>query len=523
MKNISIRILSVLLLSVFCFSGCAKQSKNTSTDGPDEVISEGKTTQKVASDYLGLAYYANEKVNPILSQSKINNSLCQLLYEGLFVINEKFQAENLLCQSWSSEDGRKFTFIIKQGITFWSGKPLTAEDVCYTLNLAGKDEKSIYKKQMEQVSSIKQTGTYTFTLTLNSVNYDFIKLLDIPIFRKGTEEDEFSDGTGPYEPQADGDDTVLSVFGNWHGETKPSAYKKIGLISVTHTDAVLTSFETGDVSMASIERIGTQAQSVKGALDAYKVPTTNLHYLGFNLSEAPFKQPLVRQALSELLDRKTLCSNQLQGYATPAVIPVNPQPSDYNAEKVFNKTDAVDKLKQAGITDTDGDGKLEYQNDRGKKQDFAFTVLVNEENEFKVSVLNRYAEDLASVGIQMTVDPVTYDDFQKKLVKKDFDLYYGETIMTSDFNLSPLLAVGGALNYGGVTDFDELITSVRSYQDGTEKTTAQKALYKTFVSSMPIVPIGFEQQQVITRNNLADRINPAPFNIFYQIEKWKRK
>lgn len=33
-----------------------------------------------------------------------------------------------------------------------------------------------------------------------------------------------------------------------------------------------------------------------------------------------------------------------------------------------------------------------------------------------------------------------------------FDLYYGEVRLTADWNLAPLLATGGRLNYGGWSD-----------------------------------------------------------------------
>ncbi len=525
MRKISYKLLCVLISAALLLPGCASQTEPSADDDPGQAILNQNTSKSVQvdSDYMGLAYYANEKINPVLSQSKINHSLCQLLYEGMFVLDQNFQPQNLLCQSWSSQNGQRFDFVLRQGIRFWSGQELTAEDVCYTLRQAKSQEDSVYKKRLEQVESIQKTGTYTLTITLSAVNYDFVSMLDIPIFRKGTEGEQFCDGTGPYQPQANEDQLQLIAFSGWHEENKPQAYPTINLVSVNRTDAVMSSFETGDISMTPLDRLGTEGQSVKGALDVYKAPTTDMHFLVFNQSKALFQQPLVRQALSQLLDRKTLCANQLQDYATPALVPVNPQPQGYDAENAYQVKEALAKLEQAGIQDVDGDGVLEYKNEKKQNVNFSFTVLVNQENEYKVVLLNRYAEDLAAAGIRMQVDAVNYEEYERKLASRSFDMAYCETILTPDFNVTPLLAAGGALNYGGAAGLESQIAAARAYPAGDQQTAAKKALYDSFLENMPILVIGFEEQQIITRSKLAKGIDPAPFDIFYGIENWTKK
>ena len=520
MKKISYKLLCVILAVTFLLAGCQQQADSTTKDDPGKAILDQNTntSAKVDSDYMGLAYYANENINPVTTQSKVNYNLCQLLYEGMFVLDNSFQPQNLLCQSWSSQNGQRFDFTLRQGVKFWSGKELTAEDVCYSLKLAKTS--ALYQKRLAQAASIQQTGTYTLTITLSAVNYDFVSMLDIPVFRKGTESQTFADGTGPYQPQVTGDTTKLTVFSGWHEEQKPQAYPIIDLISVSRTDALLSSFETGDVSMTPLDRLGTAGQSVKGALDVYKTPTTDMHFLVFNQNRPVFQNPLVRQALSELLDRKTLCSNQLQDYATPSVLPVNPQPEGYALD--YSVKDAAAKLKEAGIADTDGDNVLEYKNEKKRTVHFRFTVLVNQENEYKVALLNRYAEDLKAAGIQMQVEAVPYAEYEKRLASRSFDMAYCETILTPDFNLTPLLAAGGALNYGGTTGLESLMAAARAYPAGEQQTAAKKALYDGFLKTMPVLVIGCEQQQTITRNHLAEGIDPIPTTIFHGIENWTK-
>lgn len=60
----------------------------------------------------------------------------------------------------------------------------------------------------------------------------------------------------------------------------------------------------------------------------------------------------------------------------------------------------------------------------------------------------------------------------------DFDLYYGECKLTADWDLSPLLSPGGALNYGGVRDtqLETLLTAFRTASEGEGRQTAAREL-----------------------------------------------
>lgn len=53
-----------------------------------------------------------------------------------------------------------------------------------------------------------------------------------------------------------------------------------------------------------------------------------LHYIGLNYNNSQFTNAKVRQALSMAISRQGLCATQLQDYADPAVLPINPQPAD---------------------------------------------------------------------------------------------------------------------------------------------------------------------------------------------------
>ena len=155
---------------------------------------------KVSDAYFGLAWYQNGTLNPVLDNTDINRVLCEALYEGLFEVTNNFTAENVLCESYEG-DGETFTFTLREGVTFWSGAPLTAADVAASLEAARTNEASPYYNRLTEVSSIRAVGTNRVRIELTSPNVNFPRLLDIPIYREGSADSgSFADGTGPYQP-----------------------------------------------------------------------------------------------------------------------------------------------------------------------------------------------------------------------------------------------------------------------------------------------------------------------------------
>mgnify|MGYP000467811598 CR=1 FL=1 len=193
-----------------------------------------------------------------------------------------------------------------------------------------ENESSPYHNRLTEVSSIETVTKRMVRITLASPNVNFPKLLDIPIYRAGTtDEGEFAEGTGPYKPVQNGAAWTLEANENWHGGFL-GTIRHITLVKMTRADAADTSFRTGDVSIMRSARIAPDDQNIAftGEVDTVPVSSAMLHYIGLNYNNSQFANAKVRQALSMAISRQGLCATQLQDYADPAVLPINPQPAD---------------------------------------------------------------------------------------------------------------------------------------------------------------------------------------------------
>jgi peptide/nickel transport system substrate-binding protein len=56
------------------------------------------------------------------------------IFAGLVQFDEQFQPRPYLAKKWEvSPDGKTYTFYLEEGATFHDGKPITSEDVAFSL------------------------------------------------------------------------------------------------------------------------------------------------------------------------------------------------------------------------------------------------------------------------------------------------------------------------------------------------------------------------------------------------------
>lgn len=193
---------------------------------------------------------------------------------------------------------------------------------------------------------------------------------------------------------------------------------------------------------------GTDSIPVSGSAGCIDADTTVLQYIGINTSVKGLDDAAFRRCLSLGLNRQSLISGLLSGHAKAAQFPISPVSGLYPAE--LHTTYSATAFSEA----------LAACESRPTR---TLRLLVNEENSFKLSVAREIAASFSAAGIDMTVTALPWADYTAALAAGSFDLYYGEVRLTADWNLAPLLATGGRLNYGGWSDArcDQLLEAAR--------------------------------------------------------------
>ena len=287
------------------------------------------------------------------------------LFEGLVKFNQKGEVVPALAKSWEvSKDGKVYTFNLHKGVKFHNGRPFTAADVKYTLDLARDPENKtkVHKEYYEGISDVKAVNNDTVEITLNAVNSMFLYDLargDSVILAKDMQPEMKTNpvGTGPFkfEEWIKGDHVTLVKFDDYYRSGTPYLDKVIFKFIDT-APARNAALMAGDIDV--IGYIASPETAVEFEKDArFKIHngvTTGDVIMSTNNSKEPFNDVRVRQAMAYAIDRKAIIEGAMFGYGTPIgshMSPINPCYVDLTWMYLYEPEKSKRLLAEAGYPD----------------------------------------------------------------------------------------------------------------------------------------------------------------------------
>jgi peptide/nickel transport system substrate-binding protein len=143
-----------------------------------------------------------DSLDPARATHTGDYSRMYMFYSGLTEFDADFHTRNGLAEKIESDDFIKWTVDLQPGIHFHDGKPLSADDVVYSLMRHKAPETgSKAKAIVDTISSVKAVGPLKVEIVLMEPNVDLPTLLAVPhlvIIANGTKDFTKANGTGPY-------------------------------------------------------------------------------------------------------------------------------------------------------------------------------------------------------------------------------------------------------------------------------------------------------------------------------------
>lgn len=531
-------------------SSSASEEASASSGGdlpadPDAELPQEEDEQEEQPFTLG--YYTGVSFNPYYCENTANQAIISLLFDPLVELDEGFSVQPCLATSVTckvssasdeedeedgnasdtgdgeeNEDGEAqedeeetkektydtvttVTIKLRTDVTFKDGTKLDADDVVYSLNQA-RSEGSIYYARLSRVKSVKAEDSSTVVLKVNGSNASFDRLLDIPIVKEGTGKDDLPTGTGAYRLRYDGD-TPSYLEANdswWREETMP--LETIPLCAAEDSDYLLYGFGSGTISLVTTDLTGTTSLSYHGNFQVADYATTVMLFLGCNTKKGACATQKVRSAIYYALDRDTLVSKMLSGHGEATSLPISPSAADYDA--ALAETLSQDREKAADLLD-------------GSYTGGSLTLIVNSDSSFKVSIAQEIADELEGLGMDVTVETLSWSDFKEAVADGDYDLYLGEVQLTADFGLDAFLEADGDQNPRGYSNSDltDLYTAFCK-SSGEARQEAAEALYTELADQAPFIPICFKCYSALYQWNTLTSLTPTQHNLFYQFSGW---
>lgn len=515
-----ITALITALIMAAALSGCG----STTASDPFDVIpasTGGKdvTRAEAADKVFSLNCNMDYSFNPLIATNHSNQLVCSLVYENMMELDDNFVAQdNLLKDGTSNEDATSWTFLIADDHTFHDGTPVTGKDLRYSLERAINSDRFRGRFASYQGSNY---DTERFYVNLGIGDAQFEKLLNIPVVPYGSMDEKKPLGSGPY--MYNEDETALVAYEGYVGaETLPLDI--IYLKQYSDAESIISAFEDGIIDVVTNDPSSYTNLGYASTNEIHTFPTTNYHYVMFNQESTMGKYSGFRMAMLYAFDRANFADNLMHDNAVASSVPMYPTCADYPTEYAnslaYNLETCKVVLENAGIKDYDDDGVMEYMS--GSAQDIDVIFIVCSDSSAKTGVARRFAEDMASIGLKVTVQELTWDNYLLALEEGNFDMYYGEVKLRNNFDITELLEVDSDLNFSRSKDaaYETYINAYLGASD-MQRTALFQAMCEYINGTGAMISIGFEKQQLIVHRGVIKGLETNIGNPLYHFANWE--
>ena len=559
----------ILAACLLLLSGCGSKTAEASTPEPSFGIqvstaepamdSAVESPVSVSSGTFSMPYNGSYGWNPYACRSLENHAVMQMIYQGLFTLNQSFEAEPVLCQDYSvSDDGMTYTLTL-QNAWFSNGDSLTAYDVTYSL--AQAQESELYAERFTNVTGFEALNDNTVLIYLSRPNDRLPCLLNFPIIPSNASPDGAPAGTGPFVRNGD----VLTLDQNWWQGAENVHFKTVTLCSSSSAEDTRDNFEMDNVDLVYNDPQSATAATFHCDYELWNSPNTVMQYIGFNMITGMCSSMDIRTAIIRAIDRADIAESVYHNFADPTALPVPAISSMYDAELARNYEYDADaafaqlqnssmfylpdndprmidgpgaqrtrQTAQSADDTTEGStledeealldeeeaapNAADAQDDPVQESAIVYNELVMivlSGNTNRVTAAKQAASDLEDVGFTVTVKALTENEFLNALNAGNYDLYYADVCLRPDMDLRPLLSSGGDLNYGGIPEDSTLSDLLDS---ALENSGNHYDLYQHVMDQGYLCPILFENNAVFTSRGVFTGLTPAPGNLIYHIE-----
>lgn len=437
-------------------------------------------------------------LNPLNIRSSLDGYLSLKLFQSLLSFDYKtletvpILAEKLPEINYLESGKVEVHYKIRQNAKWDNGKPITADDIAFTLKIiknpyssnigaysfyeliedieyeTGSREFSIiFSKQyiLNEITSgdfavlpsfVYDTNNYLQEFTVKQLSSKNAGFSDSEIDKLKEFNENFNSmdfrsnkdfikGSGPYQLQewVSGQQIVLSRKKNWWGDEMDS----VNTLFLNNADLLIYEIIKDnttamvalrnhqidvmrDVSPTDIEEWAENKRLLE-EFNIFSPDQIGYHYIGLNQTHSILKNIKIRKAIRMSINVDKIIKAVMGGYATKINGPV------LDFFKYHNDTletfeylpkKAIEILKKEGWSDRDKNGILEKEIN-GKTTELSLDYLYYSDNDSRKYTALIIQEDLKKVGIHLNLIPLEWGNFLNRLKNQQFDLFYGSKIL----------------------------------------------------------------------------------------------
>jgi len=291
-------------------------------------------TTTIEDNVLNLYGIDPYSLDPAVVGDATSISYVAHIFSGLVRLDESLEPVPDIAQGWDvSDDGRTYTFYLRDNVYFHDGRQVKAEDFKYSWERACHPAtgsqmaatylgdivgaKEVLAGESEEISGVQVVNEYTLRVTIDEAKSYFLsKLTYVTSFVVDRANVESGDdwwrqpnGTGPFKLKQWDENSllVLERNENYYGISVSLDSAEFHLWA----GVPMNLYEMGQIDvalagLAYIDKVTDEAGDFYKELSVF--PELSLTYIGFNCQKPPFDNASIRRAFSMAIDKDKLVS-----------------------------------------------------------------------------------------------------------------------------------------------------------------------------------------------------------------------
>ena len=519
-------LLVLILLISFVLISCDEAAP------PDKTNIAIENEEPVEGGTISISSMEPGSLNPLLNSSKSYSDISKLIFQGLAEYNANLKITPVLAQSWSFEEGSsKFVIKLKNNVLWSDGESFTADDVKFSLDTIKTSEDSIYKSNIEHIVSYKVRDDETIEVVFDQPFALAIDMLSFPIIPQHVYQENLNAipiGTGMFKVSHYDKLKSMELIYNdkGHGEIKPYI-EKIKVTFINDLEAFSTAFQSKELDLLNTTSYDWEKYSELKDVSAYEYSTMYYDFIGLNYDNPIFQDKAVRKAMIQGINRKSIVSKYLLGNAVVIDMPINPTSWLNDGEGIkygYSKSEAQNLLKTTGFADSNNDGVLEREVE-GAKQELKFTLITNDENEFRRKAAEDIKKDLEDIGFYVEIKFVSFEELMEAIESRTFDaVLTGYNLSNTQdlsfaFHSTQIESGNNFMSYSNI-DMDNLLQKAYTALNDSQRKETYISLQQSFREEVPCISLFFREAALVVRSKIQGEIVPDSANPYRGIHQW---
>lgn len=361
---------------------------------------QGDKSRDESEIIVGIAQDLEDSLDPHRAVAAGTKEVLFNVFEGLLKPDSDGNIVPAVAESYTvSDDMLTYSFVIREGVKFHNGNPVTAEDVKYSIEKsAGMTGEESLIAAFSNIESVDIEGN-NVSIRLKEVDVDFptyIANCNASIIPRDNDNPASNPiGTGPYmyvsrSPQ---ENLVFKKFDEYWGT--PANIENATFKVIPDGDSIVMNLMGGSVDMFAHLTTNQVSQLTKG-FNKLEGTMNLVQALYLNNDFEPFTDVNVRRALCYAIDVQGILDLTSDGMGTPIGSSVFPAFKKYYEDLSGTYPHDVEKAKQ-------------LLKEAGYPNGFSFTITVPSNYQPHIDTAQVIVEQLEDVGVTASIKLVEWN------------------------------------------------------------------------------------------------------------------